>query len=370
VSQKGMVIKMNNKKFIKKARTADVGFGWTAVALSIVLVPCVFLVSATVLGVISDSVGDFFKAILYGIVFGLFWLYAGIRALLRAERVKQYINIFGAYPRIKMSELIKKTSRTLKTISADLNVIKKRCGGVDMSFDLDNKEIILSQLAESAEPLPSVGNDSKTVYSEKKSLPIFAIVAGTVSFICFSFSVVFAVAIGVGGFFLAWKFFPSPVYFIEVARSFPAVKASIVTGNVSLDEALASIFENKKELLRLSQSIVSPKIRTPLEECLRVLDQIADYVTANPEKVKSLRQFNNYYLPTTVSFLQTYEELEQKPHKGDNITAALVKIEEVTANMTSVFKREHDDLYCDRVMDISAEAAVMQAIIKENKNIL
>jgi hypothetical protein len=37
--------------------------------------------------------------------------------------------------------------------------------------------------------------------------------------------------------------------------------------------------------------------------------------------------------------------------------------------MTSAFKREYDDLFADRVMDISAEVSVMQSIIEESKGI-
>jgi 5-bromo-4-chloroindolyl phosphate hydrolysis protein len=183
-------------------------------------------------------------------------------------------------------------------------------------------------------------------------------------------SFIIALALAIGAFFMTWSFFPAPVYFTEVKRTTEKLKKPAITGNAQLDETLGGIFANKKELRRLSESIVSPKIREPLREILRLLDLISEQVKENPDKVRSLRQFTNYYLPTTVKFLEDYENLEQKAEKGENINTALRKIEEVTSNMTKVFKQEYDDLFNDKIMDISAEVSVMQAMIKENEEML
>ncbi|MCL1789187.1 MAG: 5-bromo-4-chloroindolyl phosphate hydrolysis family protein [Oscillospiraceae bacterium] len=358
----------NNQNYNKNARTTDFVFGVSCFVASVVVVPGLFLVLSIIYTAITEDGGVFFLTGFYGIIFSIFWIITGIKALLRAERAKKYTKVFGAYPRVKMSEVIKKTGNSLKVVSADLNVMKKRGYWHDINFDLANKEIVFSRFLADSEPLPQVGNESLTMYEERKSFPLYAIAACVVTALCFSFWWGLSLIIGIGGFFLWKHFFPAPVYFVEVDRKASKLKRPGATGNETLDEMLNSVFKNKKELLRISQSIVSPKVRSSLGEILRVLDQITEYVTKNPEKVKNLRQFTGYYLPTTVNFLQTYEELEQKPDKGENINAALLKIEETTADMTSVFKQEYDNLFSDRVMDISAEAAVMQTIISENSN--
>ncbi|MCL1903013.1 MAG: 5-bromo-4-chloroindolyl phosphate hydrolysis family protein [Oscillospiraceae bacterium] len=360
-----------NKNFNKKARSADIGIGWALIAVSIIIVPGLFFILAVVNG-FTTSLSTSLSIIFFGVVFWVFWVVAGIKMFIRAERAKKYVKLFGAAPRFKMLELMRKTGRPLRAVSADMNLFKRRRYWHELSFDLENKDIVFSDSLSSSVPLMPLDNEPMTMYKEKRGFPIYALVACGVTALCFSFHWLPSLIMGVGGFFLAQGLFPAPVYFIETERkSVKAVKTKLkkpgATGNETLDEMLSSVFDNKKELVRVSGAIASPKVKGSLSEMLRVLDQITEYVTQNPDKVRNLRQFVGYYLPTTVSFLQTYEELEQKTDKGENIRTALSKIEETTSKMTGVFKQEYDNLFSDRVMDISAEAAVMQTIINESK---
>ncbi|MCL1789343.1 MAG: 5-bromo-4-chloroindolyl phosphate hydrolysis family protein [Oscillospiraceae bacterium] len=359
----------------KKAGIFDWIFGILTILLSAVIAALLFAK-----GVVDGVVGIFSQAsdsgsgsstlIFYGIVFGVIWGYVGLRAIFRAERSKKYANIFGVYQRIKVSEVIKVMNRPLKAVSVDFFELKKRGYFNSIDFDLENKEVVFSF---NAEPLPQVGDEAEWIYKKRRGFPILALIATVTTFICFSDFIPLAIMSGVGAFLLVLRFFPVPYYFVETkkkTRKWKITKKPSNTGNEMLDDMLKSIFENKKELIRLSKAIESTVIRKPLLEILRVLELIAGFISAYPDKVRKLRQFANYYLPTTVSFMQTYEELEKKADKGENITRTLVKIEEVTESMSVVFKQEYDDLYGDKAMDISAEVEVMQAIIKENENIM
>jgi 5-bromo-4-chloroindolyl phosphate hydrolysis protein len=368
-------------KFSKRARTADIIYG-TLVILGALMLVGLFLVAAvlnavggfveaifgfSLLGVVT-AVGSATQVITFGIMFGVVWTYIGVKALLRAERSGRYVRTFGKYPmlRVKLSQVAGDFGRSLKYVSADLNAMKSLGYFPNMSFDLQNKEVVFES---ASEPLALIGDESKTVLERKRGFPVDSVIAAVVTAMAFGFGF-WGIVMGVGGFFLVFLFFPLPTYFREVMRTAPAMKKPVATGNEDLDNALASIYDNKKEMIRVSREISSMKILRSLREILRMLDLIAEFVTDNPEKVKSLRQFVNYYLPTTVSFLQTYEELEKKTDKGENITCTLAKIEETTANLVGVFKREYDDLFSDKAMDIEAEAAVMKALIKESEDIL
>jgi len=356
----------------KKAKIADWVFGGLAIAMSIVVFPVIFFVLATMFGVSQDSAGGFFRIILCGSFFCSYWGFMGFKAIFRTERAGRYAKIFDSYPRVKLSQVLKSEKKSLQVVSSDLNSMKQLGYFGDMGFDLVYKEVVLSH---HGEPLPQIGDESLTVYEEKRGVPLYSGLAGVITSIAFLSAafhwslIVFSVLLAVGAIFLALRFFPAPVYFVEVSGS-SSLRRPTATGIGDLDGMLGSIFDNKKEMVRLSESIAAAKIREPLREILRVLDQISAHVSENPDKVRTLRQFSGYYLPTTVNFLQTYEELESKPDKGENINAALRKIEEVAGNMVSVFKQEYDDLFCDVEMDISAEVSVMKAIIKENENII
>jgi 5-bromo-4-chloroindolyl phosphate hydrolysis protein len=391
-------------KFNKRARTWDIVFGALAVIgafiISNILLALALLNAAggILLRILNRVLGDELGGqisgwverilrfvgiqpgggammIFFAVAFGLVWTYIGIKAMIRAERSGRYAKIFSGgdsgafYPRLKFSQVAKEIGRAPEKVSVDLNVMRKRGYFPNMKFDLEHKEVVLSDI-DYSEPLPQIGDEGLTVFKEHKGIPVLAIVAGVITALSFSTVWIAAAIMGAGAFFLCLLFFPVPVYFSEIKRTAPKVKKPASTGNDELDSTLNSIYENKKELVKLFDQIKSQKIKVPGKEILRVLELITAFVTENPDKVKTLRQFVNYYLPTTVSFLATYAELEQKPEKGENINSALVKIEEMTANLVDVFKREYDDLFMDKAMDISAEAAVMKTIIEENKNII
>jgi 5-bromo-4-chloroindolyl phosphate hydrolysis protein len=197
----------------------------------------------------------------------------------------------------------------------------------------------------------------------KKGLPVIAVVACTLTAICFSRWWFLCIIFAAASFFVVLLIFPAPVYFEEVKKS-PIIDKPLVTGNLDLDSVMTSIYENKKEIVKLSSMITSTKITTPLKELLRVIEQIIDYTAENPDKIKMLRQFCNYYLPATVNFLQTYEDLEKRQIKGENINSTLRKIEEVIVELVDVYKNEYDDLFSDKIMDVTAEAAVIKSISK------
>jgi 5-bromo-4-chloroindolyl phosphate hydrolysis protein len=357
-------------KYNKKAKTNDMVFGGLAIALSIMIAGLFFVAALGrfLFGLFGAQANITASTLVwFGIIFTVSWCFVGIKALLRGERSGKYVKLFGSYGRVKVAQIIADNGITLRNVSADLNAMKK-CGYFpELTFDLDNKEVVLSA---NCEPLVQIGDESLTAYKKNTGFPIMATVMAAITFMCFSFNFLVAAIAGAGGFFLVRRFFPAPVYFTEISAASPKLKKPAATGNNDLDSVLLCIFENKQELVRLSGSIVSPKILQPLEEIIHVQDQIALYITENPDKIRNLREFTGYHLPTTTDFLKTYEELESKPVKGDNINATLSKIEEITANLVDVYKREYDDLFCDKVMDIKAEAAVMKAIIKEGESIL
>jgi DNA-binding Lrp family transcriptional regulator len=372
--------KIKNVNYNERVKNADMIFGGLAIFCSL-LAPIGFFIAAVFAGITSDGWSEgwsaFGRIFLGGILFTFTWGVLGARAFIRVARAERYSALFGASLRVKIADVANSFGLSLNGVSSELTVLKKRGYFKKMEFDLDAKEISFS---DDIIVLGDSDSKSKTVYKERSGLPLWPIFVTFSTFFSFwsleNWSLssmpmfIFGVVMATIATVLAFKFFPTPVYWSEVKRN-GTPKRPAATGHSDLDGMLAGIYANKCEIVRLSESIESPKIREPLREILQTLDQITEYVTENPGKAGKLRQFANYYLPTTVDLLKNYEELAAKPDslKGDNIKEAMAKIEDVTANMTAAFKREYDDLFVDRVMDISAEVSVMQSIIKESKGI-
>lgn len=139
----------------------------------------------------------------------------------------------------------------------------------------------------------------------------------------------------------------------------------VATGNAALDELLTTSMGYLGQLNELSLAITSEKMILPVGELLNISRQIFSFVEKQPEKIRQIRQFMNYYLPTTIKLLQSYVDFSREPLKGSNIKEAMAKIEGSMGGIVETFRRELDNLYRDRTDDITVDIDVMLALMRQ-----
>jgi hypothetical protein len=140
----------------------------------------------------------------------------------------------------------------------------------------------------------------------------------------------------------------------------------INTGNAAMDEFLNASVAGLKELNELSLAITNEKMLIPVGEVLGVTRQIFAFVEKHPEKLKQIRQFMNYYLPTTIKLLSSYRDFSREQVKGANITEAMAKIENSMSGIVDTFRHELDGLYMDKAVDIAVDIDVMLAMMRQH----
>ena len=91
--------------------------------------------------------------------------------------------------------------------------------------------------------------------------------------------------------------------------------------------------------------------------------QIFDCVRQHPEKLSQIRQFLNYYLPTTIKLMEQYVTLQNQNVKTENITAGMQKIEDLLDKVIVAFQRQLDALFESDVVDITADIRVMEQMM-------
>jgi len=144
---------------------------------------------------------------------------------------------------------------------------------------------------------------------------------------------------------------------------------AVKTGVEETDGLLKDGLKYLEELIALDQGVSDQKIKKPVNELVDITRQIFDYVQKQPEKAKQIRQFVNYYLPTTIKLLKNYEELNRQPVKGDNIRESMKKIEGIMDGILFTFRQQLNDLYRDKNIDIAADIAVMENMISQDDNL-
>ena len=91
--------------------------------------------------------------------------------------------------------------------------------------------------------------------------------------------------------------------------------------------------------------------------------QIFDCVRKNPKKLSQIRQFLNYYLPTTIKLMEQYVTLQNQSLKTENITEGMQKIEDLLDKVIIAFQRQLDALFEADVVDITADIRVMEQMM-------
>lgn len=148
-------------------------------------------------------------------------------------------------------------------------------------------------------------------------------------------------------------------------RVVPVEPEVIDTGDESADEMLKIGVSYLAQFDELYESIRDDKMAQSVQEIRDISRQIFDFIHEHPEKARRIRQFINYYLPTTIRLLKNYEELDRQAVKGDNIKESMQKIEGVMQRILFTFHEQLDDLYRDKNIDISADITVMENMLKQ-----
>ena len=114
---------------------------------------------------------------------------------------------------------------------------------------------------------------------------------------------------------------------------------------------------------QLNDEIPDERMSAQIDLIERLTTQIFDCVKEHPEKLKQIRQFLNYYLPTTIKLMEQYVKLQNQSVKTENITEGMQKIEDLLDKVIVAFQRQLDALFESDVVDITADIRVMEQMM-------
>ena len=132
----------------------------------------------------------------------------------------------------------------------------------------------------------------------------------------------------------------------------PELQSVINQGNTSI-----------AKIRQLNDAIPDERMSAQIDLIERLAAQIFDCVKAHPEKLKQIRQFLNYYLPTTIKLMEQYVTLQNQSVKTENITEGMQKIEDLLDKVIVAFQRQLDALFEADVVDITADIRVMEQMM-------
>lgn len=131
-------------------------------------------------------------------------------------------------------------------------------------------------------------------------------------------------------------------------------------------ELQSVIYQGKRaiaDIRRLNDEIPDERISAQIDLIERLTAQIFDCVRKNPKKLSQIRQFLNYYLPTTIKLMEQFVTLQNQSLKTENITEGMQKIEDLLDKVIVAFQRQLDALFESDVVDITADIRVMEQMM-------
>ena len=156
---------------------------------------------------------------------------------------------------------------------------------------------------------------------------------------------------------------PQPEPVKEEAKPAPEKKAEASTGNAELDAILKQGEASVEKIQQLNDEIPDFKLSAQIKQIEVLTEKIFAYVKEHPQDVRQIRQFLNYYLPTTIKLLEQYVVLQNQGMRMGNIDEGMKKIEAMLDKIIVAFQRQLDSLFESSVVDITADIQVMEQMM-------
>ena len=121
-----------------------------------------------------------------------------------------------------------------------------------------------------------------------------------------------------------------------------------------------------REIKAVNDAIPGEEMSRKIDRIGDITKRILDYQRQNPAKADQLRQFLNYYLPTTLRLLRTYAQLDAQGVEGENITASKKRIEGMMDKVVEGFEKQLDQLFQGDAMDIATDVEVLERMLAKD----
>jgi len=117
------------------------------------------------------------------------------------------------------------------------------------------------------------------------------------------------------------------------------------------------------ELYKLNEQIADEAVSRRIDRIGELTAGIFRAVIDNPEREQDVRKFMNYYLPTTLKLLRSYDMLEEQSYQGENIAASRKKIENVLDMLIEAYEKQLDRLFRNDALDIATDIDVLETMM-------
>lgn len=137
----------------------------------------------------------------------------------------------------------------------------------------------------------------------------------------------------------------------------------IVSYGPEIDPILKEGNRALAEMGRLYASIKDVQVRQKINELMRITDKITQDAIADPSDIPQIKKFINYYLPTTIKLLNSYDRMSAQGIDGENLNKSMASINEMLDEAIVAYKKRLDSLFENQALDIETDIEVMNTML-------
>lgn len=203
-----------------------------------------------------------------------------------------------------------------------------------------------------------------TVKVKKSAMPIYIAALIWIILACFLSMIQlsdYLICIGASllAYFLSEKLIFKPEVIeetIEVAQT-PQEAA-----NLELQKQRSEILAHLREC---DEKIADEDVSIQIRRIEKAVTNIYEYLNAHPMAVNKVRKLFSYYLPTLFKLFDSYDQLEDIPNKGEQVSKTITEINAAARMGAEAIEKQYDMLYSDQAMDISSDVTVLETLMKQ-----
>ena len=137
------------------------------------------------------------------------------------------------------------------------------------------------------------------------------------------------------------------------------------TGDENIDALLIEGEKAVSEMRRICAAIDEGALKTKINDIISVTEKIFLNLHEDRDDYRQIKRFADYYLPTTIKLLGTYESVGQSDVQGENLTSMLNRIDTALDTIQDSYVKFFDSLFENQALDIETDIVVLENLLKQ-----
>lgn len=151
---------------------------------------------------------------------------------------------------------------------------------------------------------------------------------------------------------------------LKPSRKIGGIRIDMLPEGETMSRQLEEARNNFRSMEQSMLQIQEPVVRQEAQRLKQTAKNILAYLEKHPEKIKSARQFIDYYQETASSLLQKYIELQNTDLRTTDVMQLQGNTIKAIGTLNTAFEEQFQKLMRSEMIDMEAEIRLLEQTVK------